>query len=163
MTPCPHLLDRIMAVMEAAFDPAYGEAWNRRQVADALSLPSTHALVVDAEGALIPDGPAPGNAPTAAAAGFVLTRHVLDEEELLLIAVTPGARRRGVGAALIDHLFRIAPTRGTARVFLEMRRGNPAIHLYRKFGFEPIGERRNYYRMANGERIDAITFARSID
>lgn len=159
MTPCPHLLDRIMAVMEAAFDPAYGEAWNRRQVADALGLPRTHALVVDAAGRLIPDAPEPGPDP----AGFVLTRHVLDEEELLLIAVTPEARRRGVGAALVEHLFASARTRGTARVFLEMRRGNPAIHLYHKFGFEPIGERRNYYRMANGERIDAITFARSID
>jgi ribosomal-protein-alanine N-acetyltransferase len=158
MTPCPHLLDRIMAVMEAAFDPAYGEAWNRRQVADALAMPSTHALVADAAGALIPEGA--GHAP--APAGFVLTRHVLDEEELLLIAVTPEARRRGVGAALIEHLFAIARTRGTARVFLEMRRGNPAIHLYHKLGFEPIGERRNYYRMANGDRIDAITFARSI-
>jgi ribosomal-protein-alanine N-acetyltransferase len=159
MSPCPHLLDRIMAVMEAAFDPAYGEAWNRRQVADALAMPSTYALVVDAAGRLIPEGP--GHAP--APAGFVLTRHVLDEEELLLIAVAPGARRRGVGAALVEHLFAAARPRGTARIFLEMRRGNPAIHLYRKFGFEPIGERRNYYRMANGERIDAITFARSID
>lgn len=158
MSVAPALLDRIMAVMEAAFDPAYGEAWNRRQVADALSMPSTHALVVDASGALIADDAA--DAP--AAAGFVLTRHVLDEEELLLIAVAPGARRRGVGAALIEHLFTAAHSRGTARVFLEMRRGNPAIHLYHKFGFEPIGERRNYYRMANGERIDAITFARSI-
>lgn len=158
MSASPALLDRIMAVMEAAFDPAYGEAWNRRQVADALTLPSTHALVVDAEGALIPADAASAPAP----AGFVLTRHVLDEEELLLIAVTPAARRRGVGAALMEHLFTIARTRGTTRVFLEMRRGNPAIHLYHKFGFEPIGERRNYYRMANGERIDAITFGRSI-
>ncbi len=158
MTPCPHLLDRIMAVMEAAFDPAYGEAWNRRQVADALTMPSTHALVVDAAGALIPDGPGPA----ADAVGFVLTRHVLDEEELLLIAVIPPARRQGVAAALIRHLFSAARDRGTTRIFLEMRRGNPAVHLYRKFGFEPIGERRNYYRMANGERIDAITFGCSI-
>lgn len=163
MTSCPHLLDRIMVVMEAAFDPAYGEAWNRRQVADALTMPSTHALVVDAAGALIPDGPAPAGAPAPTPAGFVLTRHVLDEEELLLIAVTPTAQRRGVGAALVEHLLAIARTRGTARVFLEMRRGNPAIRLYQRFGFEPIGERRNYYRMANGERIDAITFARSIE
>lgn len=159
MSPCPHLLDRIMAVMEAAFDPTYGEAWNRRQVADALAMPSTHALVVDGEGAPFP--PEASVAP-ALAAGFVLTRHVLDEEELLLIAVSPGVRRRGVGTALIEQLFSAARARGTARVFLEMRRGNPAIHLYRKLGFEPIGERRNYYRMANGERIDAITFARSI-
>lgn len=157
MTRDPATLDRIMAVMEAAFDPAYGEAWNRRQVADALTLASTHALVVDAEGMILPNGPA-----EAAPAGFVLTRHVLDEEELLLIAVAPGARRRGVGAALIEHLFEAARSRGVAKIFLEMRRGNPAIQLYRKFGFEPIGERRNYYRMANGERLDAITFARSI-
>ena len=158
MSASPALLDRIMAVMEAAFDPVYGEAWNRRQVADALTLSSTHALVVDAAGRPIADDP--DNAP--APAGFVLTRHVLDEEELLLIAVTPDARGRGVGAALLDLLFAAARNRGTAKIFLEMRRGNPAIHLYRKFGFEPIGERRNYYRMANGERIDAITFGRSI-
>lgn len=158
MTPCPHLIDRIMAVMEVAFDPAYGEAWNRKQISDALSLPSTHALVVDADGSVIPIGPGPAPAPV----GFVLSRHVLDEEELLLIAVAPGARLRGVGAALMEHLFAAARARGTSQIFLEMRRGNPAIHLYNKLGFEPIGERRNYYRAANGERIDAITFARSI-
>jgi len=151
------LVDRIMVVMEAAFDPAYGEAWTRRQVADALTLANTHALVIDADGAAIDEGSA------AAPAGFVLTRHVLDEEELLLIAVVPGVRRRGVGSALIAQLFAAARQRGTSRIFLEMRRGNPAIHLYRNFGFEPIGERRNYYRMANGERVDAITFATTIE
>jgi ribosomal-protein-alanine N-acetyltransferase len=158
MSPSPLLLDRIMAVMEAAFDPAYGEAWNRRQVADALSMPSTHALVVDGDGELLPDGMASLLAP----AGFVLSRHVLDEEELLLIAVSPGCRERGIGTTLIKHLFEAAATRGITRIYLEMRRGNPALHLYRKLGFEPIGERPNYYRMANGERIDAITFGRSI-
>ncbi len=160
MSAPPALVDRIMAVMEAAFDPAYGEAWNRRQVADALAMPGTHALVVDATGAQIGSEATGIAAPDPA--GFVLTRHVLDEEELLLIAVVPDARRRGVGAALIGQLVASARTRGTTRIFLEMRRGNPAVHLYRKFGFEPIGERRNYYRMANGERIDAITFGCSI-
>lgn len=147
-----------MAVMEVAFDPAYGEAWNHRQVADALTVPSTHALLVDAEGNLLCDD----SGSVAVPAGFVLTRHVLDEEELLLIAVVPGARRRGIGAALIERLLAAARARGTTRIYLEMRRGNPAVRLYSKFGFEPIGERKNYYRMANGERIDAITFGRSI-
>jgi len=40
-----------------------------------------------------------------------------------------------------------------------MRRGNPAESLYRSFGFYSIGERREYYRLQSGERIDAITFA----
>lgn len=158
MTPCPYTIERIMTVMEAAFDPAYGEAWNLRQVTDALTLGSTHALVVDGDGNPIPDGPNPAAVP----AGFFLTRHVLDEEELLLIGVVPRFRQRGLGTMLIEHLFTAARARGITRVYLEMRRGNPACNLYRKLGFEPIGERRKYYRMANGERVDAITFGRSI-
>lgn len=157
MSPCPRQLDRIMAVMEAAFDPAYGEAWNRRQVGDALTLASTHALVIDAAGGLIPDGPQ-----LVQAAGFVLTRHVLDEEELLLIAVDPRFRRRGLGEKLIGHMIAAAHGRGVTRIFLEMRRGNPALALYEKVGFAPIGERRDYYRTPNGQRIDAITFGLTI-
>ncbi|MEL7197545.1 MAG: GNAT family N-acetyltransferase [Pseudomonadota bacterium] len=151
------LADRIMPVMEAAFDPAFGEAWNRRQISDALSMPSTHALLVDARGDTIDHDATDGEA-----AGFVLSRHAADEEELLLIAVLPQARRSGLGDILINALFESAKNRGVARIFLEMRRGNPAEHLYRKAGFQPIGERSQYYRMSNGTRIDAITFGRSL-
>lgn len=161
MTPPPAdkqaLVNGIMHVMETAFDPAFGEAWNRRQVSDALILPSTHALLVDVNGALVSDGPGAGEP-----AGFVLSRRAADEEELLLIAVVPAARARGLGHVLIDRLFKTAASSGVTRVFLEMRRGNPAIHLYQKVGFEPIGERPNYYKMLDGSRVDAITFARTL-
>lgn len=149
-----------MQVMDASFDPMYGEAWNRRQISEALSMPSTHAIVVDAAGdeiegeLLLPDPRLP--------AGFVLTRHAADEEELLLIAVMPEWRGLGLGHMLFKHLFDHAKARRTNRIYLEMRRGNPAIHLYQKVGFEPIGERPNYYRFTNGNRVDAITFGRSI-
>ena len=144
-----------MRVMETAFDPVFGEAWNRRQISDALVLPSTHALLVDGNGALT-DGS------ESEPAGFVLSRHAADEEELLLIAVMPQYRARGLGQALIDALFEAAASRGVANVFLEMRRGNPAVHLYHKVGFEPVGERPNYYKTTDGTRIDAITFKRSL-
>lgn len=141
-----------MEVMEAAFDPAYREAWNARQVSDALVLPNTHALVIDENGELLDerDGRAP--------AGFVMTRGAADEEELLLIAVSPRYRQRGLGERLISLLIEDAHTRGAERIFLEMRSGNPAIRLYEKAGFQPIGRRPNYYRLANGEQVDAITF-----
>jgi len=155
------LVDPIMAVMEAAFDPAYGEAWNRRQVRDALLMPSTHALILDAAGELLDQHAMPAR-PAFAPAGFVLSRYAADEEELLLIAVAPLHRRKGLGEALMHHLFEAASARGAKRMFLEMRRGNPALQLYRKTGFEPIGERPNYYRAGNGTLIDAITFARTI-
>ncbi len=160
MTPCPATVSRIMAVMEAAFDPAYGEAWNRRQVSDALAMPSTHALVINADGEEIP-AQTNGHEPREPA-GFVLTRNAADEEELLLIGVMPGLRGRGLGQTLIDRMFEQARSRGVTRIFLEMRKGNPAVHLYQKLGFEPIGERPNYYRMADGNRVDAITFRRMI-
>lgn len=160
MTNCPDLVSQIMTVMEEAFDPAFGEAWNRRQISDALAMPSTHAMVIDADGEPIPANP--GEAITRSPAGFVLTRKAADEEELLLIAVMPQHRRRGLGERLIGHLFESARARATTRMFLEMRRGNPAIHLYEKVGFRAIGKRPNYYRLANGGRVDAITFGCSL-
>jgi ribosomal-protein-alanine N-acetyltransferase len=155
MTRYSDSIDHIMTVMEAAFDPAYGEAWNRRQITDSLAMSNTHALVIDGGGQLLSDA---GGTP----AGFVLTRAAAGEEELLLIAVMPELRGIGLGKRLIDNLFAAARARGSQRIFLEMRRGNPAIHLYRKVGFEPIGERPNYYRLTNGDRLDAITFGCSI-
>lgn len=146
-------IDAIMAVMEAAFDPLFGEAWTRRQVADALALPRTHALLVDGDGRIGGDGEA---------AGFALSRHVLDEEELLLLAVRPERRGCGIGSALIEALIRQSHERGNSKLFLEMRDDNPAERLYRRYGFREIGRRRDYYRRSDGGRIDAITFARDL-
>ena len=143
-------VDRIMAVMEAAFDPAYGEAWTRRQVADALLVPGTHYLLIAADQSVpLEDAPA---------AGFALSRGVVDEEELLLIAVLPGLRGRGIGATLLRRFMAEARVRGATRLFLEMREGNPAESLYRRHGFTPVGRRRNYYRRGTGGALDAITF-----
>ena len=145
-------LDRIMAVMEAAFDPAFGEAWTRRQIGDALVLPNTYFLLAG------PDGQAPGEGEDAV--GFVLSRGAADEEELLLIAVDPRRRGRGIGTKLLERFIAEARGRGAERLFLEMREGNPAESLYRRHGFAPVGRRRAYYRRGTGRPLDAITFAR---
>ena len=144
-------IDRIMAVMVAAFDPAFGEAWNRRQVEDALMLGNCHYLLIDEHG----EAPPPGGT----AAGFSLSRHGYLEEELLLFAVDPKYRRKGLGAALLALFAASAQSRGAERLLLEMRQDNPAEHLYRKFGFRPIGRRAGYYRAPNGASLDAFTFA----
>ena len=147
-------LDRIMAVMDAAFPPAFGEAWTRRQVEDALLLGGCHYQLIDAEGNPPIDG--------APAAGFALLRTALDEEELLLLAVVPHMRRRGLGARLLGQVFDAARWRGTRQIMLEMRRGNTAESLYHQAGFVAIGMRPNYYRAADGSRIDALTFCCSL-
>jgi ribosomal-protein-alanine N-acetyltransferase len=144
-------LDRIMEVMTAAFDPAYGEAWNRRQVGDSLVLPNTHYMLASTDG----EPPRPGEPAT----GFAMSRGAAGEEELLLIAVHPDFRGRGIGRRLIERFFEAARSRGVERVFLEMRDGNPAARLYELTGFVPVGRRRNYYRPAKSEPIDAITYS----
>ena len=149
------VLDAIMHVMEQAFDPAYGEAWNRRQVADALMLANTHCVVLGT------DPSAPLRDPHDAA-GFALLRRAGDEEELLLLAVSPPHRRSGVGRRLLEQAMAEARGRGSQHLFLEMRDGNPAEFLYRAFGFEQIGRRPGYYRGAADGPIDAVTFAKRL-
>jgi len=147
-------LDRIMQVMEAAFDPAFGEAWTRRQVSDSLIMPNTHYLLAAG------NGRAPGE--DEPAVGFALSRGAADEEELLLIAVHPGQRGRGIGGALLGRFIAAARGHGARRLFLEMREGNRAESLYRRYGFESVGRRKHYYRRGSASPLDAITFAREL-
>lgn len=149
--PAGDQVDRLMAIMAAAFDPAFGEAWSRRQVEDALLLGNCHAFLASPDGA-----PAGYDEP---AVGFSLSRTGFEEEELLLLAVMPQYRGRGIGRHILDALAQAAKMRGATRLLLEMRHGNPAESLYRAFGFTTIGRRKDYYRTPVGTRIDALTFA----
>lgn len=148
-------VDAIMRIMERAFDPRFGEAWSRRQVSDALLLgASRHGLIA-------PDG-AISEVTLAEPAGFFLSRRTLDEEELLLFAIDPAWRRRGLGAGLLEYFCTSAAARGMAGLFLEMRDGNPAARLYENHGFKQVGKRPAYYRGIDGSRIDALTYHRNL-
>ncbi len=142
-------LDDIMAIMTAAFSTEYGEAWTRSQLSGILPMTGV-SLVVARDG------------DCAAAAGFSLARTVADEAELLLIAVDPRFRRRGVGRRLLDHFIAGASAARVRRVHLEVRDGNPAVAMYEALGFEPVGRRQDYYLGGDRRRHDAITLARSL-
>jgi ribosomal-protein-alanine N-acetyltransferase len=144
-------VDRIMEVMDAAFDPFWGEAWNRMQIEGALAVGNTHYWLIAPDGAHPKEG--------EEAAGFALVRQVFDEAELLLFAIAPRWRRRGLGATLLSRTIADMKRSGVIKVMLEMRRGNPAEYLYRAAGFAPIGVRPKYYRCSDGNRIDAVTFS----
>lgn len=134
-------------VMRAAFDPRYGEAWTPAQCLGMLSLPGVWLTLARTGETLV---------------GFALTRAVADDAELLLIAVLPDQRGRGVGRALLRRAIDDAAARGAARLCLEMRAGNDATRLYVSEGFVKCGERRDYYAGRNGERFDAHTYLRPI-
>ena len=148
-------IDRIMGIMATAFDPAFGEAWTRRQVEGAIFQPSCIYWLIAPDGTIGSD--------SRESAGFAMVRRVLDEAELLLFAVAPAWRRRGLGASLLQKVQSDLARDGVAQMMLEMRRGNPAQALYCAYGFAPIGLRPQYYRSREGTLLDAITFSCLLD
>ena len=90
--------------------------------------------------------------------GFSLYQCVLDEAELLNIAIAPDRQGMGLGAAMLNETLARVRSHDVARLHLEVRASNSqAIGLYRRFGFVQSGERKNYYTGTNG-REDALLF-----
>jgi [ribosomal protein S18]-alanine N-acetyltransferase len=78
--------------------------------------------------------------------GFILSRLVVGEAEILSVAIAPAWRGRGLSRPLLDlHLRRLAGL-GAHAAFLEVGEHNaPAGRLYGKAGFYEVGRRKGYY------------------
>ncbi len=96
------------------------------------------------------------------AVGFVLSRLVEDEAEILVVAVAPAERGHGLAGRLTHrHLGRLAAF-GITRVFLEVDEGNrPARRLYDRAGFRAVGRRAGYYQRPAGD-VAALTLRRDL-
>ena len=80
-------------------------------------------------------------------AGYVGSQTVLDETDMMNIAVHPDFRRKGVARGLILALIGELKQRGSHCLTLEVRASNaPARTLYESLGFAHVGTRRNYYQ-----------------
>ena len=80
-------------------------------------------------------------------AGYVGSQSVLDEADMMNIAVHPDFRRRGVAQSLVEGLIAELKEKDIRCLTLEVRASNdPAISLYQKLGFSQVGRRPNYYR-----------------
>jgi len=94
--------------------------------------------------------------------GFVISRLVLEEGEILTIAVDPGARNGGVARELLSvHLSDLALAR-VQRVFLEVDEGNKAaLALYHGARFTQVGRREGYYKAETG-RANALIMKKDL-
>ena len=135
-------LDDVMQIMGNAFRSCFGEAWTKSQCAGILPMKGVSLTIADSE-----HGPV----------GFSLVRAVIDEAELLLLAVDPAEQGQGIGQLLLDDFISNARAAGSSRLHLEVRDGNPALNLYTRAGFVAAGRRRNYYHGPDGEAYDAVT------
>ena len=131
-------LPALAAVHQLAFHPG----WNVEELADVGSGPGVFALLVEE-----------GDAVT----GMILCRNVADEAEILTVAVDPGARREGIGRALVAAAVEAVKALGALDVFLEVAIDNhAALRLYDQAGFAQAGLRRGYYDRGGGMLVDAV-------
>lgn len=134
VTPMPPAA--LAALFAAAFPQS--RAWSKTEFQDMLAQPA--AFLVTSEDQ-----------------GFAIGRVILDEAELITLAVSTKARRSGVGTALLAQFETTAKTRGATRGFLEVAADNSAaLALYQTHEWRESARRRGYYKRANGPNCDAL-------
>lgn len=94
-------------------------------------------------------------------AGFAVSRIVLDEAEILSVAIARGFRGLGYSRTLLAYHLQGLTHAGVARVHLEVEEGNlPALALYGRLGFGQSGVRPGYYARPDGTRASALSMTR---
>jgi ribosomal-protein-alanine N-acetyltransferase len=134
----------LLAELHAAvFQAPWDRSWSARSFAEVLAMPG-------ARGWLLIESDMP--------VGLMLARFVRDEGEILLTGTLPQARRRGHAARMMRVVLDSARAAGVTALFLEHAASNHAAGaLYQRFGFQPMGRRRDYYARRGGGGEDAIT------
>jgi len=92
-------------------------------------------------------------------AGLMMT---LDDGHVTTIAVDPEWHQNKIGTRLLLWLAREGIARGAKSLTLEVRMTNNAAQdMYKKFGFVPVGVRKNYYQEVNEDAI--VMWAHDVD
>ena len=127
---------QVAAILREAREAA---SWSEEALREMVSLPGLTAFVSAQDDTIL---------------GIVVGRQVLDEVEILNLAVRSEARRQGAGRALVRRVLQQFSDWQVSRVFLEVRESNAgALAFYRGLGFAAVGLRRDYYR----DPIEAAT------
>lgn len=127
----PADIDAVLAIEQRSFTMPWTDAMFRSELQNERT---SRLLVARAEGT---DGPI---------VGYIGYRIVLDEMHVILIAVAPALRRRGIARQLLCRAMDQARTAGCARATLEVRVSNtPAQQLYYSLRYAPVGTRPKYY------------------
>ena len=97
--------------------------------------------------------------PEGTVLGYVGMMYVLDEGYISNVATDLPWRRQGIADVLIGRLCAICSELRLSFVSLEVRAGNaPAIALYQKHGFSPVGLRKNYYERPREDALIMTKF-----
>ena len=117
----------------------FSDPWSEKSVASELNNKLAYWLVALEENVV---------------AGYIGSQTVMEETDMMNVAVHPDYRRKGIAEALVNGLVEALKEQGSHCLTLEVRASNePAKMLYEKLGFSQIGRRPKYYR---NPREDAL-------
>jgi [ribosomal protein S18]-alanine N-acetyltransferase len=118
----------------------FPEPWTRSMMLDEISNVETRRYTVAVEDKKI--------------IGYLGVMFVMDELHVNTIGTLPGYEGRGVATSLMNDAWAVAKEKGVHRATLEVAVSNTrAQELYFRFGFAPVGVRKNYYERT---REDAL-------
>lgn len=122
-----HHVAQVAALEKLCFTPA----WSENSIASELQNPLSRWFVaLDGE----------------KVTGYIGSQTVMDESDMMNVAVDPAYRRQGIAEALVDALVKALAAAGSRCLTLEVRQSNEAAQkLYTKLGFAQVGLRPNYY------------------
>lgn len=126
---------------------SFDEAWSGPMLRSVLAMPGADGIVARSD-------------LRWSVSGFAFLRVVVDECELLSLAVAPDRRGAGVGGLLLEGAMARAREAGARRFFLEVAEDNHvARRLYEGCGLRPVGRRPGYYRRGGAPAAAAVTMA----
>jgi ribosomal-protein-alanine N-acetyltransferase len=152
-------MSAVLKTLEAQFEPltearlddvvrieqtAYAHPWSRGNFADSLRS-GYEAQLLTADGQIL---------------GYFVAMKGVDEVHLLNITVAPACQGQGWARVMLDALALWSRGQRAQWLWLEVRRSNlRALRIYEHHGFRHVGERKNYYPAAGGQREDAVVMS----
>ena len=118
----------------------FPEPWTRAMLLDEVSNVETRRYTVAIEGKKI--------------IGYLGVMFVMDELHVNTLGTLPGYEGRGVATSLMNDAWIVAKEKGVHRATLEVAVSNTrAQELYFRFGFSPVGVRKNYYERTHEDAL----------
>ena len=109
----------------------FSDPWSVNSIRYELTNPLSYWLVAESDGQVV---------------GYVGSQSVMDEADMMNIAVSPDFRRMGIAREMVSRLINVLSGKQVHSLTLEVRTSNDgAIALYEQMGFELVGVRPNYY------------------
>lgn len=127
-----HHARRIAVMSRDLIETGLGWSWTPARVLRSIRDRGTNVIVASEHGRV---------------SGFALMSYLEEEAHLLLFAVDPACRRRGIGSAMLRWLEKTALVAGVGTIHLEVRaRNREARDFYRRMGYHEHETVRGYYR-----------------